>query len=251
MTPTPPYDGVRPTLAIVDGDPAQKDGHVIVDQNIGAEADDWPLPEGTARLAGLDYALMRDEIRAARTGHAPPARASPVRAFAFFGGTDAFGAAPVVTRAMVATGVPFDLRVVGATEALREELSGITAGTEPARHGDRPDVGAGRARSPPPTSWSARPARRRGSCCASGLPVRSSAWPRTRWSPTTASSRRARWPASGRLDALRADPTEGIGVLAGLLTDASQQERLRELGGRLVDGRGRERVADAMARQVR
>ena len=55
----------------------------------------------------------------------------------------------------------------------------------------------------------------------------------------------------GRLDELRADPTEGTAVLAGLLTDASQQERLRELGGRLVDGRGRERVADAMARHVR
>ena len=61
---------VRPTLAIVDGDPAGKDGHVLVDQNIGAEDDDWPLPDGTVRLAGLDYALMRDEIRHART--APP-----------------------------------------------------------------------------------------------------------------------------------------------------------------------------------
>ena len=76
---------VRPTLAIVDGDPAQKDGHVIVDQNIGAEADDWPLPEGTVRLAGLDYALMRDEIRASRTGrHRPlrPLRCAPSRSSA-------------------------------------------------------------------------------------------------------------------------------------------------------------------------
>ena len=85
---------VRPTLAIVDGDPSGKDGHVLVDQNIGAEEDDWPLPEGAVRLAGLDYALMRDEIRDARTARHDPATGA-VRVFAFFGGTDAFGAAPV------------------------------------------------------------------------------------------------------------------------------------------------------------
>ena len=39
---------------------------MLLDQNIGAEQDDWPLPEGAVRLAGLDYALMRDEIRARR-----------------------------------------------------------------------------------------------------------------------------------------------------------------------------------------
>ena len=86
---------VRPTLAIVDGDPSGKDGHVLVDQNIGAEDDDWPLPEGAVRLAGLDYALMRDEIRA-RPDRPPTTRPTgAVRVFAFFGGTDAFGAAPV------------------------------------------------------------------------------------------------------------------------------------------------------------
>ena len=118
---------VRPTLAIVDGDPAGKDGHVLVDQNIGAEDDDWPLPDGVVRLAGLDYALMRDEIRDARTAHHDPATGA-ARVFAFFGGTDAFGAAPVLTRALVATGAPFDLRVVAATDALRDELSGISPG---------------------------------------------------------------------------------------------------------------------------
>jgi spore coat polysaccharide biosynthesis predicted glycosyltransferase SpsG len=56
---------------------------------------------------------------------------------------------------------------------------------------------------------------------------------------------------AGRLDELRADSSRGTEVLTTLLTDASQQERLRDLGGRLVDGRGRERVADAMARHVR
>ena len=66
----------RPTLAMVDGDPAGRDGHLLLDQNIGAETDDWPLPEGTTRLAGLEYALMRDEILTARTPDAPCSRAT-------------------------------------------------------------------------------------------------------------------------------------------------------------------------------
>ncbi len=240
---------VRPTLAIVDGDPAQKDGHVIVDQNIGAEADEWPLPEGTVRLAGLDYALMRDEIRASRTARHRPL-GSPVRAFAFFGGTDAFGAAPVVTRAMVATGVPFDLRVVGATEALREELSGITAGTgqrvtaieptsELASEVTAADVVVSAAGT---SSWELLCLR---AACAFVCVAENQV---VSYDRVVAQGAVA---GVGRLDELRDDPTEGTAVLAALLTDTSQQERLRELGGRLVDGRGRERVADAMARHVR
>ena len=53
-----------------------------------------------------------------------------MRLFAFFGGTDAFGAAPVLTRALVATGAAFDLRVVGATDALRD---GAVRASTPAR----------------------------------------------------------------------------------------------------------------------
>ncbi|MFL6159087.1 MAG: spore coat protein, partial [Marmoricola sp.] len=48
-----------PTLVIVDGDPGGRVGTVLVDQNIGAEDDPWPVPEGSTRLAGLDFALMR------------------------------------------------------------------------------------------------------------------------------------------------------------------------------------------------
>ncbi|MCW2754403.1 MAG: Spore coat polysaccharide biosynthesis protein predicted glycosyltransferase-like protein [Marmoricola sp.] len=101
-----------PTLALVDGDPAGRVAHVLVDQNIGAEDDTWPVAEGTTRLAGLDYSLMRTEILDRRPVRPREAESEPPRVFAFFGGTDAFGAGPVLTEAMVATGRPFDLRVV-------------------------------------------------------------------------------------------------------------------------------------------
>ncbi|HEX4189377.1 MAG TPA: spore coat protein [Marmoricola sp.] len=101
-----------PTLALVDGDPGPRTALMLLDQNIGAQGDDWPVGDGTVRLAGLDFALMRDEIRSQRPGSPVRADGVPPQVFAFFGGTDAFGAGPVLTEALIATGRPFRLRVV-------------------------------------------------------------------------------------------------------------------------------------------
>lgn len=101
-----------PTLALVDGDPDGRIAHLLVDQNIGAEDDHWPVPGGSTRIAGLDYALMRTEILQRRPAGPRRTEAGTPRVFAFFGGTDAFGAGPVLTRALVASGAAFDLRVV-------------------------------------------------------------------------------------------------------------------------------------------
>ncbi len=69
---------------------------------------------------------MRDELVRARPADTHRhVESEPLRLFAFFGGTDAFGAAPDVTRAVVATGRPLTLRVVGATESIRAELAGL------------------------------------------------------------------------------------------------------------------------------
>ena len=54
----------------------------------------------------------------------------------------------------------------------------------------------------------------------------------------------------GRLGELRADPTEGIEVLATLLGDEAERVACARRAARLVDGRGRERVADALAAHV-
>ncbi len=101
-----------PVLALVDGDPEGRVADLLVDQNIGAEADTWTLGPDVERVAGLDYALMRSELTDQRPDHPSTTTAEPPRLFAFFGGTDAFGAGPVLTRALIATGEPFALRVV-------------------------------------------------------------------------------------------------------------------------------------------
>src|SRR5213076_258757 len=119
-----------PTLAIVDGDFRGAEADVLVDQNLGAESDHPRLPTKAVRLAGLDYVLIRDEILELRpetvpmiaTGRGPdPAP----KVFAFFGGTDAFGAGPHVVRALAATGVPFEATVVAPSEELAAEIAAV------------------------------------------------------------------------------------------------------------------------------
>ncbi|MBQ1016040.1 spore coat protein, partial [Micromonospora sp. M51] len=91
------------TVAIIDGDSRGQVADLYLDQNFGAE-----LPGLPGRLlAGSGYALLRDSVINARPPVAPPATAvSRPRVLAFFGGTDAVGAAPVLTRVLVAAGHP-------------------------------------------------------------------------------------------------------------------------------------------------
>jgi len=118
-------------LALIDGDPGDRVADLYLDQNIGAESDDWPLPETARRLAGLDYALLRSDVLAHRPT-APPSVADEdgraPRVLAFFGGTDPYAVAPRAVRLLVSTGVPWTATVVAATPALRAELTVIAPG---------------------------------------------------------------------------------------------------------------------------
>ncbi|WP_091446233.1 PseG/SpsG family protein [Micromonospora yangpuensis] len=114
------------TLAIVDGDTRGQDADLYLDQNLGA-AYDPPLPGRL--LAGTAYPLLRDTVRAARP--AAPRAAVPAdrpRVLAFFGGTDAFGAAPVLTRLLLATGCPMELTVVVGRPDVAGELAALAPG---------------------------------------------------------------------------------------------------------------------------
>ncbi|MEU4155809.1 spore coat protein [Actinoplanes sp. NPDC026670] len=116
--------GGTPVLAIVDGDPRGQDADIYVDQNLDAVLD-----SGSVRLAGLDYALLRASVRRLRP------QAAPVSSFdrtpkvvAFFGGTDAYRAAPQVARLLTDAAAPFEATVVAADASLRAELLAVPAG---------------------------------------------------------------------------------------------------------------------------
>jgi spore coat polysaccharide biosynthesis predicted glycosyltransferase SpsG len=117
-----------PVLAIVDGDPGGREADIYVDQNIGAELHAFPLPPGSTRLAGLQYALMRDEVLDAGPLHRPAASGGVAKVFAFFGGTDAFGAAPVMARLLLDAADEVDGTFVAAGEGTAEQLARIATG---------------------------------------------------------------------------------------------------------------------------
>ncbi|WP_433793154.1 PseG/SpsG family protein [Actinoplanes sp. CA-252034] len=111
-------------LAIVDGDPRGQDADIYVDQNLDAVLD-----VGDVRLAGLDYALLRSSVRRLRPLAAPVSSFDRTpKVVAFFGGTDAYRAAPQVARLLSEAAAPFDATVVAADASLRAELLAVPAG---------------------------------------------------------------------------------------------------------------------------
>jgi spore coat polysaccharide biosynthesis predicted glycosyltransferase SpsG len=129
----------RPVLAIVDGDFRGQTADIYVDQNLDAAI----TTDDAVGLAGLDYALLRTSVRQLRPVGAPvlPARnpnfdkratSRTPKVVAFFGGTDAYRAAPKIARLLTATGVAFDATVVAADDSLRADLISVQAG--PGQH---------------------------------------------------------------------------------------------------------------------
>lgn len=126
----------RAVLAVVDGDLRGQAADLYVDQNLDAERSAPPLPPGAERLAGLDYALLRGAVRRLRPDRPRPTDARhPPRVVCFFGGTDAYRAAPTVGRLLVSTAAGFDATVVAANGDLHAELAAL-----PVRAGQRISV---------------------------------------------------------------------------------------------------------------
>jgi spore coat polysaccharide biosynthesis predicted glycosyltransferase SpsG len=236
-----------PTLAIVDGDLRGAEADVYVDQNLGSELDQPELPQGSVRLAGLDYVLLRDEVLALRPAEPPvpgPGGGVP-RVFAFFGGTDAFGAGPYVVAALAATGVPFEATVVAPGEDLAKAIGAVPLGA-----GQHVEVIG-------PTSQLAA------AVVASDLVLSASGtstWELLCLGATAGLvcvvdnqvmgyERAVATGAAvgvGILSDLKVDPTPAAAVLRPLLTDPVERARIATAGWKLVDGLGRTRVADAL-----
>jgi spore coat polysaccharide biosynthesis predicted glycosyltransferase SpsG len=244
------YAAVRraglPTLAVVDGDLRGAKADLYVDQNLGSELDSPRLPTGSIRLAGLDYVLLRDEVLVLRPAQPPePGISATPRVFAVFGGTDAYGACPHAVAALAATGLPFDATVVEPRAELVDAIRAV-----PLADGQRVEpIGPTR--------------RLAAEVVASDLVISASGT--STWEllclgavaglvcvvdnqvlgyeRTVATGAAA---GIGVLSDLVRDPGQAVPVLTRLLSDRAERARLAATGWRLVDGKGRARVADAL-----
>ncbi|GAA2210765.1 UDP-2,4-diacetamido-2,4,6-trideoxy-beta-L-altropyranose hydrolase [Nonomuraea monospora] len=212
-------------LALVDGDPLGQEADLYLDQNLGAERRPFPLP--ARRLAGAGYALLRDSVR--RHTRAPAGGEVP-EVLCFFGGTDSGGVAPAWARALTATGRPFrgtvvspapfeaggPITVIPPTNRLPELMAGA----------DLVVTAAGSA------IWE---------LLYLGVPT-ALTW--------VADNQRIGYEELVTLGAAAglggAADEAGTCVLARLLADPAAREEHGRRGSGLVDGRGRERVADAL-----
>jgi hypothetical protein len=237
--------GGRIVLAVGDGALRGQVADVYVDQNLDAELASPRLPPGAVRLAGLDYVLLRRAVRELRPAAPRDAgRARTPKVVAFFGGTDAYRAAPVLARLLVRTGAAFDATVVAADGGLRADLLALAPGP-----GQRIEVIAPtddcRSCSRTPTSRSAPVARRPGSCSAWACPPRWSQWWRTSSSGTSARSR-----AGSRPDSATCPPwppsRSRRSPCSAACSPTLPPGRPGARAWAAVDGQGVARVADAL-----
>ncbi|MGP3958533.1 PseG/SpsG family protein [Nonomuraea sp. 3N208] len=218
-------DAGSAVLAIVDGDPLGQAADLYLDQNLGAER--RPFRAGR-RLAGARYVLLRDSVRRCERA---PRRGMPVpRVLCFFGGTDSAGVVTAWAQALLATGMPFEGTVVSPV---------------PFAAGDAITV------IPPTDRLPELMAEADLVVTAAGSAV----WELLHLGVPTALT----WVAGnqligyeelvGRGVAAGLGNTPGpqaVGTLARLLADPAAREEHGRRGSGLVDGKGRERVADAL-----
>ncbi|GGK98107.1 PseG/SpsG family protein [Mangrovihabitans endophyticus] len=240
----------RTVLAVVDADLRGQQADVYVDQNLDAELAAPDLPPGAVRLAGLRYALLRTAVRELRPPAAPGADPGRVpRVVCFFGGTDAYRAAPVLAGLLIRTGAPFDATVIGADEGLRAEVRALATGPGQlvevlAPTDDLPKLlaGADVAVSASGTStWE---------LLCLGLPAALVWVVDNQIVGYGRAVERGLAAGVGHLPSLRepgsAEALAAVAVLRDLLTDAAARAALAARAWAAVDGRGVARVADEL-----
>jgi spore coat polysaccharide biosynthesis predicted glycosyltransferase SpsG len=241
--------GVR-VLALVDGAyGAEQDADLYLDQNLGAADRQPSWPTGARVLAGVEYALLRDLVRCRRPAEPPTARESGTpEVLAVFGGTDPFRAALVIAPLLLATRRPLALTVVADAADVVGELRRLALDTGQ-RMTVRPPVedlpalvtGADLVISAAGSSvWEL--------CCLGAATGVVCVADNQEVGYRSVVAERLAAPV-GRLAELTGDAVgrrAALDVLTELLTDPGARLALAGQGWRHVDGRGRERVADAL-----
>jgi spore coat polysaccharide biosynthesis predicted glycosyltransferase SpsG len=253
-----------PVLALSDGGfGAGQRATIHLDQNLGA-VPPAHLPPGTEALSGLAHVLLRDLVRSRRPAAAAVATTDtadtadtagthgPASVLAVFGGTDPTAAVLTVAPLVLGTGEPLHLRAIASTPATVEALQRL-----------RPGPGQTLTVLPPADDLPALAVRADLVVSAAG----SSVWELLCLGVPTALVCVSDNQEAGYREVVGRGLVEGLGHVAALrdheptrtaasarlgtlLRDPGARARLAARGVAEVDGRGRERVADALCRQL-
>jgi spore coat polysaccharide biosynthesis predicted glycosyltransferase SpsG len=245
-----------PVLALSDGGfGADQQATIHLDQNLGAVRPAH-LPPGTEALSGLAHVLLRDLVRSRRPPAAPVAGTAnsrgPASVLAVFGGTDPTAAVLTLAPLVLGTGEPLHLRAIASTPATVEALQRL-------RPGPRQTLTA----LPPADDLPALAVQADLVVSAAG----SSVWELLCLGAPTALVCVSDNQEAGYREVVDRGLVEGLGHVAALrdheptraaatarlgtlLRDPGARARLAARGLAEVDGRGRERVADALCRHL-
>jgi spore coat polysaccharide biosynthesis predicted glycosyltransferase SpsG len=244
-----------PVLAIADGDfGAGQTATIHLDQNPGAGRPARTAP-GAVELSGLRHVLLRDVVRSRRPAgprSTVAARGGTPTVLAVFGGTDPHRAVLSAVPALLATGLPLHLRAVAADDRAARALGRLT-----------PAAGQRLTILPPVDDLPALAAGSDLVVSAAG----SSVWELMCLGAPTALVCVTDNQEAGYREVVARGLAAGLGhladlsaseparraataTLASLLQDPARRSALSARGLAAVDGRGRERVADALCRQI-
>ncbi|KYH42990.1 hypothetical protein [Branchiibius sp. NY16-3462-2] len=228
-----------PVMAMVDYSfGTEQDADLYVDQNLGAR------PHSPRALAGIDYALFRDDVLALRRvgpDHLPAS--SPLRVLAVFGGTDPYAAAPVVVPALLDTGLPVTITAVAAREEIAVALRGLPVADGQELHviPATPGLAALAAESDLVLSASGSSV---WEFLCMGVPTALVCVVDNQRAGYDETVRRGVVAGLGHLDGF--DAAAATATLRTLVQRADDRSALATKGQLLVDGKGRQRVADAL-----
>jgi spore coat polysaccharide biosynthesis predicted glycosyltransferase SpsG len=253
-SPTPPsglYDAVRQTgrgtLAIADTNRDAAAADVVVVPHVGAEEATAANPAGGSVLAGVDYALMRNDVLANRPISAPRPRGAEIPAVVAL--LDDARSVTALARVLVATGRPFTATFLTSVPDAADAAARVRLAPRQQIEVDEPgwkvhqQVARADLVLTTPT-----PATYEWLCLGSAVGL---AWVDEDSVETykRLMVRRA-VRGLGAVADLADDPEAGTEKAARLLSDARERERLADVGWHLVDGLGRARVADVLLELV-
>lgn len=217
---------------------------LVVNPNHGAERIEASGPHQRI-LAGLRYALLRDEVVRRRPAAGRRVQPTCRRVLVVAGGTDPQGVGPHLVRALLATGRPLDITLVAPRRDTAEATRRL-----PTADGQHVRV-SGPIDDLPALAG------------ATDLVVGAAGLSMWEWAclgvpaavTCVADNQRAGYERAvadelvvglGSSDDIRADPAAASRTLYGLLADAELRARLSAVGWRAVDGAGRQRVVAAL-----
>ena len=242
-----------PVVVISDGDTREQDADIVVDQNLDAERNPAYREVAGRLMLGLRYVLLRDSVRRQRPSEPRSFEAGqPFRLLAFFGGTDAAAAATTVVPLALATGIPFELTVVARDPGTAGRLAELGSRPGQTVHviAPTPMIGSVAARSDLVLSASGTST---WELLCLGVPA-ALVWvvdnQRLGYEGTTGHGLAV---GLGGVAELREDAAARDSAVAALRQLIGAPRRLSELSQRgwdAVDGRGRERVVDAIESQL-